>query len=114
VSSFDVLRTYLEARASFTEDEFAFMRDQFIQTTLPAGEVLQRAGDVARHAAFVASGCLRSYVIDASGKEHIVQFAPETWWLALSTRRSCNAFPDMRWRSAPGCKSTTRPRTSAS
>ena len=33
------------------------------------------------HAAFVATGCLRSYVIDAKGKEHIVQFAPENWWL---------------------------------
>ena len=85
MSSFDVLRTYLEARASFTEDEFAFMRDHFIPTTLPAGEFLQRAGDVTRHAAFVASGCLRSYVIDAGGKEHIIQFAPETWWLADST-----------------------------
>ena len=27
-------------------------------------------------------GCLRNYVIDAKGKEHIVQFAPENWWLA--------------------------------
>jgi CRP-like cAMP-binding protein len=37
---------------------------------------------VATRAAFVASGCLRSYVIDDKGKEHIVQFAPETWWLS--------------------------------
>ena len=80
--AFDVLRAYLEARASFSEDEMAILRDHFIPTTLPAGEFLQRAGDVARHAAFVATGCLRSYVIDANGKEHIVQFAPETWWLA--------------------------------
>jgi CRP-like cAMP-binding protein len=52
---------------------------------LRAGEFLQRAGDVASHAAFVAAGCVRSYVIDAKGKEHIVQFAPETWWLADNT-----------------------------
>jgi CRP-like cAMP-binding protein len=82
MASFDVLRAYLEARAPFTDREMAFTRDRFIETTLPAGEFLQRAGDVARHAAFVAKGCLRSYVIDAHGKEHIVQFAPETWWLA--------------------------------
>jgi len=96
--SFDVLRSYLEARASFSEDEFAFMRDQFIRTTLPAGEFLQRAGDVSRHAAFVASGCLRSYVIDAGGKEHIIQFAPETWWLAdgasLMTGKPSQYFVD--------------------
>ncbi len=55
---------------------------------LRAGEFVQRGGEVARHAAFVASGCLRSYVIDAKGKEHIVQFAPETWWLADATSLS--------------------------
>jgi len=82
MASFDVLRAYLEARASFTGDEMAFVRERFQPCTLRAGEFLQRAGDVARHAAFVASGCLRNYVIDANGKEHIVQFAPETWWLA--------------------------------
>ena len=31
------------------------------------------------------TGCLRSYVIDGKGKEHIVQFAPEDWWLADNT-----------------------------
>ena len=85
MSAFDVLRTYLEARASFTDEEFAFLRERFIPTTLPAGEFLQRAGDVPKHGAFVATGCLRSYVIDANGKEHIIQFAPETWWLADAT-----------------------------
>ena len=85
MSAFDVLRDYLEARASFTDEEFAFVRERFIATTLPAGEFLQRAGDVPRHGAFVATGCLRSYVIDANGKEHIIQFAPETWWLADAT-----------------------------
>ena len=50
--------------------------------SLRAGAFLQRAGDVTRHAAFVARGCLRNYVIDDNGKEHIVHFAPETWWLA--------------------------------
>ena len=85
MSAFDVLRDYLEARASFTDEEFAFLRERFIPTTLPAGEFLQRAGDIPKHGAFVATGCLRSYVIDANGKEHIIQFAPETWWLADAT-----------------------------
>jgi CRP-like cAMP-binding protein len=82
MASFDVFRAYLEARATFTADDFAILREAFVPVTLRAGEFLQRAGDVATHAAFVASGCLRSYVIDAKGKEHIVLFAPENWWLA--------------------------------
>ena len=83
-ATFAILRSYLEARATFSEQDFDVVRSSFLYKRLPAGEFLQRAGDVARYAAFVATGCLRSYVIDANGKEHIVQFAPETWWLADS------------------------------
>lgn len=80
--AFDVLRQYLTARATFSESELAFLQSVFVLRTLKPGEYLQRGGDVATHAAFVTRGCLRSYIIDAKGKEHIVQFAPEEWWLA--------------------------------
>jgi CRP-like cAMP-binding protein len=83
-SVFAVLRAYLAARATFSEDDFSRIEAAFLFRHLSAAEFLQRAGDIPRYAAFVASGCLRNYVIDAKGKEHIVQFAPETWWLADS------------------------------
>ena len=95
-SAFDVLRSYLSERAAFAEGDFAIVRGAFIDKRLSAGQFLQRAGDVTTHAAFVASGCLRNYVIDGKGKEHIVQFAPETWWLAdsnsLNTRSPSQYF----------------------
>jgi CRP-like cAMP-binding protein len=81
-SSFEVLQAYLTARATFSAEDLAFMQTVFIPRRLAAGDFLQRAGEVAHYAAFVARGCLRSFVIDAKGKEHIVQFAAEDWWLA--------------------------------
>jgi CRP-like cAMP-binding protein len=84
-SNFQVLRAYLQARASFTEHELGFVQTMFVPANVRANDFLQRAGCVAKYSAFVASGCLRKYVIDANGKEHIVQFAPETWWLADPT-----------------------------
>jgi CRP-like cAMP-binding protein len=57
----------------------------FVPATVRAGEFFQRAGTAATHAAFVASRCLRTYVIDSNGKEHVLQFAPETWWVADAT-----------------------------
>jgi CRP-like cAMP-binding protein len=90
VAAFDVLRSYLARRASFTDEDFLLMEPVFLPLGLRADEFLQRAGEVAKYAAFVATGCLRSYVIDGKGKEHIVQFAPETWWLADSTSLAGN------------------------
>ncbi len=84
-AAFGVLRDFLEVRATFSETDFDILNRAFVVKRLAAGEFLQRASEVTRHAAFVASGCLRSYVIDAKGREHIVQFAPETWWLADAT-----------------------------
>ena len=43
------------------------------------GEILLSQGDVAAYTFKVESGCLRSYVIDSAGKEHILQFGPEDW-----------------------------------
>lgn len=48
--------------------------------TLRRKESLLREGEVSRHQTYVASGCLRTYRIDESGREHIVMFGPEDWW----------------------------------
>src|SRR5262245_28872287 len=84
-SVFAVLRAYLAARAEFSFQDFDNVRGAFVFRRLRAGDFLQRGGDITRYAAFVATGCLRNYVIDSKGKEHILQFAPETWWLADAT-----------------------------
>lgn len=38
-------------------------------------------GEISSHSAFVLSGCLRSYLMDKNGFEHILQFAIEDWWI---------------------------------
>ncbi|MFK8163002.1 MAG: Crp/Fnr family transcriptional regulator [Lewinella sp.] len=43
------------------------------------GQILLAQGDIATFGYKVESGCLKSYVIDKAGKEHILQFAPEGW-----------------------------------
>jgi len=41
--------------------------------------ILLRPGDVCQQGYLVTKGCLRSFVTDAKGKEHVIQFAPEDW-----------------------------------
>lgn len=43
------------------------------------GEILLYKGDTCKTVFKVNEGCLKSYVIDKSGKEHILHFAPEDW-----------------------------------
>ncbi len=45
-------------------------------------QFLLHENEVSRYVAFVISGCLRSYIIDKNGFEHILQFAPSDWWIA--------------------------------
>lgn len=53
------------------------------QKKLPVekGEFLLREGEVCRQFFYVEKGLLRYYSIDKKGKEHIIQFAPEGWFV---------------------------------
>ena len=46
------------------------------------GEMLIRQGEAVTKTYFVTDGCLRSYCIDKSGKEHTLQFAIKDWWIS--------------------------------
>ena len=98
MSHFTPLRGYLESKAPFTAKELDFLEELFVPATLRSGEFLQHAGESVRHAAFVAKGCLRSYVIDAKGQEVILEFAPDNWWLGdrtfLTGGATCECFID--------------------
>ncbi|MEM6721234.1 MAG: Crp/Fnr family transcriptional regulator [Bacteroidota bacterium] len=44
--------------------------------------IILRPGVICRFGFYVIKGCLKSYVIDNSGKEHILQFTPEGWFVS--------------------------------
>ena len=79
---FEILFTYFEKSFSLSEDDRGLIRSVLLERKLKKGEFLQREGEIARYGAFVAKGFLRSYVIDNKGKEHIIQFAPDNWWIS--------------------------------
>jgi CRP-like cAMP-binding protein len=44
-------------------------------------EHILQAGEICRAKAYVNKGCFRRYVINEQGKESIVNFATEDWWI---------------------------------
>jgi len=79
---FSTLITYLEKGSSLSEKDIALLHAVFLPKTVKKGEFILREGEIARYGTFVAKGFLRSYVIDQKGREHIIQFAPENWWIS--------------------------------
>ena len=77
---FEKLRAFIERNIPLTDEQFEFLKTQFIPRQVKKHEFLLRAGEVVKHGIFVASGCLRNYTIDDKGKEHILQFSVEDWW----------------------------------
>ena len=52
------------------------------ERTFSKGEILIRQGQHVNNIYFVTDGCLRSYCLDKSGKEHTLQFAVKDWWIS--------------------------------
>lgn len=50
------------------------------------GTLLIKEGDYCRNTYWIESGLLIKYGIDDKGKKHVLQFAPESWWI---TDRAC-------------------------
>jgi CRP-like cAMP-binding protein len=95
---FEILLAYFQRGWTLTPEDIALIREHVIPRTLKKGDFMQREGDVVKYGAFVAKGFLRSYIIDNKGKEHIVQFAPENWWISdkagMSTDTKATFFID--------------------
>jgi len=79
---FEVLLAYFQRNFILTAEDIALIKSLFIPKEIKKGEFMLREGEVPKYGAFVCKGFLRSYFIDNKGKEHIIQFAPENWWVS--------------------------------
>jgi CRP-like cAMP-binding protein len=77
---FAAFEEYLMSKAAFTRAEMQQIQAVSTLKSLHKRQFLLHAGEVWAYNAFVTSGCLRSYTIDAKGAEHILNFAVENWW----------------------------------
>jgi len=77
---FAVFEQYLQRKMLFTPAEIEQIKAVSVVRPLRKRQYLLQAGDVWQSNAFVASGCLRTYSVDAKGLEHIIGFAVENWW----------------------------------
>lgn len=75
-------RTYLIQKTGLKEEEADLLLPSLRTKTFAKGEFLLRQGEICHHTFFIEKGLLRSFTVDASGKEHIIQFAPADWFIS--------------------------------
>jgi CRP-like cAMP-binding protein len=57
------------------------LRRRIKARTFRKRQYVLQAGDVCESEYYVFKGCLRAYLVNEKGEEHIVQFAVEDWWV---------------------------------
>ena len=67
---------------TLTEAEKAIFRQHIIVKKIRKRQYLLQEGEVCKYVAFVSKGMLRAYLVDSKNNEHIIQFAPEGWFIS--------------------------------
>ena len=78
---YDQFKQYLIKNTGATEAQYNELSSYITPLSIKKGTVLLKENDVCNRAFFVCKGILRSYTVDEAGKEHIIQFAKEDWWI---------------------------------
>ena len=67
---------------TFSKDESDFICSKLERITLKKKAFLLKADERIDDLYYIHNGCLRTYFIDLSGKEHTLQFAIKGWWIS--------------------------------
>lgn len=79
---FEELKKYLAVKTNLSDAQFEAIAAGLSGKTVSKGTILLRQDEVCSEVFFVSKGLLRAYTVDNEGKEHVIQFAPENWWIS--------------------------------
>ncbi len=79
----NTFKGYLQKQAHISDEQFTALTAKWNlgSSSYPKGKVLLKPGGYSGKMYFVTKGILRAYMVSNNGKEHIIQFAPENWWI---------------------------------
>jgi CRP-like cAMP-binding protein len=75
------LKTFLASNLDIDEKEIFSIVENCSIKKVKKDEFLLSQNDYSKHTFFVEKGLLRQFSIDEKGKEHILSFAPENWFV---------------------------------
>ena len=79
---YDAILSAVARHIQLTPNETQIFQSVLVHRKFRKRQYVVQAGDVCRYENFVVKGVLRAYSVNAEGKEHIVMFAMEGWWIS--------------------------------
>ena len=76
---------------SFTGKERNSIESKFRKIELKKGDILLTTNELVYNQYYVYDGCLRTFFIDTSAREHTLQFAIKDWWISDYTAYFTNS-----------------------
>ncbi|MFK7749234.1 MAG: Crp/Fnr family transcriptional regulator [Kordia sp.] len=77
-----VHKIYHDDSLSFTEEDIEFIERRYKKVSFKKGDIVLSVDEKVDYQYFVSNGCLRTFLISKSGKEHTIQFAIKGWWIS--------------------------------
>lgn len=74
------LENHIKTYVSLSEDEILALNSLVQYRKIKKNQYLLHEGGVAAMSSYVVSGCLRTYITDNKGIEHILGFQTPGWW----------------------------------
>lgn len=78
----DKLRAHIEEITPLNDEEFEYIKPFFSLKRVRKNQYLIHEGDEVKYEYLVLSGIYKVFYVDQQGKEYIVQFAQENWWMS--------------------------------
>jgi CRP-like cAMP-binding protein len=76
-----ILRQQIEKITQLTNEEFDYVLSHFTSKKVKKHQFVLQEGDYVPNDFFILNGCLKSYFTDKNGKDHILQFGMQDWWI---------------------------------
>ena len=77
----DILRRQIDRISPLTDNEFDYVLSHFTKKKFKKHQFVVQEGQLVENDFFILDGCLKSYSTDTNGKEHIIQFGLQDWWI---------------------------------
>lgn len=97
------LRRQIQQIILLNDSEFEIVQTYFHPKAVKKKEYLINNGDKVTSEFLVVEGCLKAFTFDELGKEHIIQFAMENWWISDYPAYANQDFGEMCVQALENC-----------